>query len=74
MNGKSSSTMDWEGILKWIKRGETDEDDAKFLLILRKALDALTKSYSSNYYTPLAKVLRVHKQMSHWAPLGDDPC
>ena len=69
MNGKSSSAMDWDGLLQRIKSGETDEDDAKYLLMLRKALDALTKSYPGNYYAPLAIVLRMHKQMSQWDSL-----
>ena len=70
----SSATMDWNGVITRVKQGETDEDDAKLLLILRKALDALTKAYPGNYYAPLAKVLRTHKQMTQWEPLGDESC
>ena len=69
-----NSSMDWDGLLTRIRQGETDEDDAKFLLCLRKSLDALTKAYPGNYYTPLAQLLRVHKQMSQWEPLGDESC
>ena len=64
-----NSSMDWDGIIKRVRQGETDENDAKFLLVLRKSLDALTKSYPGNYYTPLAHLLRVHKQMSQWDAL-----
>ena len=57
--------MTWDAILERVKQGETTEADAHMLDLMRRALQNLDDHYPGDggYFTALAQVLRVHRQM-----------
>ena len=57
--------MTWDEILARVRQGETTEADAQALDLVRRALRNLDDHYPGDggYFTALAKVLGVHRQM-----------